>query len=111
MIKVSDTAKDLILNLTTTDRKARLGYGAQDAKAIKSHVFFASSDKCPSWELVENGKAPPPLDLQEINVGAARTFARKHTIIRISPPKIQHAMQSSFMPSLRQKMPVNTSLQ
>jgi len=68
--KLSDVAQQFILDLTKTDRRARLGFGRPDASAVKAHPFF-KQDKTPSWEAVENWTCPAPIDLTEVNIGAS----------------------------------------
>jgi serine/threonine protein kinase len=93
--KLSEQAQQFILDLTTTDRKLRLGYGRPDAFAVKAHPFF-KIEKGASWESVENWTCPSPLDLSDVNLGSSpkdavffhAEFTSEDVREYIPPPKV-----------------------
>ena len=60
---INKDLKDLIEKLLTKEPKKRLGYGTDDAKAVKNHPYFKDVD----WDLYLNKKVDPPFvpDLED----------------------------------------------
>lgn len=72
---VGDVIKDFILKLLVKDPTKRLGGNDRDAKAIKSHPFFASIN----WDYLAQKKYPAPFKPQIEDELDTRNFSEEFT--------------------------------
>ena len=84
--RISDVAKDLLVKLMCSDRKARLGYGPGDASLVKAHPFFDPPKKGSkadpallTWQAVSSLTCPPALVPEDIGLGDPKDAIFFHT--------------------------------